>query len=497
MKALIVLVALFALTAAQILPGVVTTGEGLTALGWNNGIGRVELSTSFARRTDLSANLPRTFTFECWFITPQAADGLYKTIVTRYRLGSDGKFHNRWADFTLQVQKDGTLNVFSGNGLDSTYGFNLGSIIVESNVWHHVAFSISTLPGRRNPYSLRIVINGLEFMQMWSGVGNRQELRNVPIVVGDYQNQDGDTKFWVGGIDEIRFWTGERTLAQLNDYKNSIVPLGDKSGVPLAYYRLNEGSGVLVADSSPNQFHGAIVASRGVVSWILSGVKAQVTLAINHTETKTFTLSGASVNGSTAFYYVVSSLPSDASGNLVGKLSTPEGVAITTTPFILLANQVVYEAPSNINLDVNFSYYGATLLTREETPTTVTIMIGDTPCISKVCGRCQDSARTTLLMETPCSCLNLPYFGYNYTDIERIVFLFEVEKTLDLMSQLEAKLEKVIRQLVRFPASYDLVVLINEVQAFNRGCLRQFCENFTALMANVYNPTPINLSGFA
>jgi len=328
---------------------------------------------------------------------------------------------------------------------------------------------------------------------MWSGTGSRQELRNVPIVVGDYQNQDGDTKYWVGGIDEIRFWAGERTLAQLAAYKNTIVPLGDKSGIPLAYYRLNEGSGFTLQDSSPNQYHGAIIRTRGVVSWILSGVKSQITRAINHTEVGTFTLPGASVNGTTAFYYVINSLPADASGNVVGKLSTPEGVAITTTPFTLLGNQVVYEAPTNVNLDVSFTYYGATPLGQEANPTTVTVMVGDTPCISKVCGRCQDSPRTTLLAQSPCNCLNLPYFGYNYTDIERIVFLFEVEKTLDLMTQLEAKLEKVIRQLVRFPASYDLVVLINEVQAFNRGCLRQFCENFTALMASVNNPTPINL----
>jgi len=479
MKVLLVLA--LALWASSAFCDVVTTGEGLLGLSFQ-GAGKAVLGTGNNLRQSLSANLPATFTFELWFSSPNTKDGSYKPILSRFQKGNDGQYHNRWSDFVFQVQADGTLNLFAGNGfaVGSPYGFNLGTIILDPNVWHHAAFSLTTLPGQRSASSARIFINGLEFAQLWSGVGNRQHLRNQPLYLGSYQNQGGESS-WKGALDEVRFWAGYRTFDQLNNWGNSAVPFGDTSGIPLAYYRFNDGAGLLT-DSSPFGFHGS---ASGAISASLSGVKINPVRAINHTEARVFTLPGSSVNGTFGFTYVITSLPTDGDGNVVGGLITPEGVQINTVPFALLANQVVYQAPPNVNCDITFSYYGRTPLVQETQSTSLTIMVGDEPCISKECGRCQDSPRVSLLNLSKCTCLGLPFFGYQYTDVERIVFLFEIEKTLDLMSQLESKLERILRQLTRYPASADLVVLINEVQAFNRGCLRQFCENFTSLLAKV------------
>jgi hypothetical protein len=76
----------------------------------------------------LSTDLPASFSFEAWVMLPGAedkngeattADGFYKTVVSRYAVRPDGTYHNRYADFNLQVQKKRKYQLFYGKWFDT------------------------------------------------------------------------------------------------------------------------------------------------------------------------------------------------------------------------------------------------------------------------------------------------------------------------------------------------------------------------------------------
>jgi len=96
----------------------INTGEGLYALRFPD-VGQA----SVALPESLSEVLPTSFSFEAWVMYPgttpgakqgTAADGLYKSIVSRYTVRPDGTYHNMYADFNLQIQRGGEINFFYG-----------------------------------------------------------------------------------------------------------------------------------------------------------------------------------------------------------------------------------------------------------------------------------------------------------------------------------------------------------------------------------------------
>jgi len=139
--------------------------------------------------------------------------------------------------------------------------------------------------------------------------------------------------------------------------------------------------------------------------------------------------------------------------------------------------------PNGTGVVVQFSFFGTTNImdpaASEATSTIVYIQIGDLPCVPDMCGRCGGDNST-------CTCLPLPYNGYNLNDIERILLLYEIEQTLDLLDQLEGKLASAVRTLAVKNAG-SLTAVVNEIQSFNSNCLMTFCEKidkyFDALAA--------------
>jgi len=277
-------------------------------------------------------------------------------------------------------------------------------------------------------------------------------------------------------LDEVRFWSGYKNQDHIIDWANSPVPQFG-SGTPLAYYNFNTGAGDAVVDWSPNGFHGFIHSGAANVSYVLSGVKVDVYDTVNNTEAKLITLPGLSTDGPLGFTYTILSYPTDKEGNVVGYLTTPEGVLVQYLPFSLLGNQVVYTAPADLVTNVTFQYLGGGgSCLREETPTTVHIQIGE-PCPSGHCTRCTNGAA-----QGYCGCLPLPYFDYTLSQIERILFLFEVEKTLNTLDTLESKIEQLMTAIGTYPSAQDLSDLIREIGEFNTGCLQTFCETFFGLL---------------
>jgi hypothetical protein len=77
-----------------------------------------------------SLNNMGDFTLESWIYLPNnPADGKYKTIISKHT--SDGA-DNEYAEYDLQVQNNGNLNFFMGNGV--SYGTNLNGGVLNTTL---------------------------------------------------------------------------------------------------------------------------------------------------------------------------------------------------------------------------------------------------------------------------------------------------------------------------------------------------------------------------
>jgi len=266
-----------------------------------------------------------------------------------------------------------------------------------------------------------------------------------------------------------------RTPAQLLAYRQLVPPYNALN--LLAYYRFNDGAGLFLQDATANRFDGRLSMVTPTTTsplWRISGAKIYLSVTVSPMSLSTLYLPGFSTypKGSLGFTYVIDSLPTAGGADGVGRLLA-DGYFITNPTFVLLDNTVTYQAPNGTGVLIQFSYYGTTNVAnpaaREASPSTIVfIQVGDAPCIPDACGNCGGDNST-------CTCLPLPYNGYNLNDIERILLLYEIEQTLDLLSQLESKLSNTVATLavVRSGALTDVV---NAIQDFNTNCLMSFCE---------------------
>jgi hypothetical protein len=452
----------------------INTGEGFQALLFP-GNGGVELGTG-ENKTSLSSNLPLSFTFEGWVQLPSTpADGLYKTIVSRYDSGADGAYGNRYADFVLQVQASGSLSFFMGNGKnESQYGVSITATQFRSQVWSHVAFTVNTPLGAVNPSVVQLYYDLVQWNSTW-----RDGVRQIPapsrgrnIFLGDYFNQDGEHLWWKGYMDEVRFWSGVRTQEQLARFRQR-VPAYNSPGL-LAYYRFNDGTGLTLSDSTPNKYEGRLARVTAFTSppvWKVSGVKINVDLRVEPDSSTAIFLPGFAQNGSLSFTYVIGDLP--ASGSLQSN-----GVKVNSSNTPLLTNQVLFKASPSSGTTDSFTYYGTYNIfspsAKESSPTTVYVQVGDEACIPDACGNCGGD-------NSSCTCYPLPYNGYNLGELEKIIALYELEQTHDLISALSHNLENAtINATVQRAGAYQ--PLLQQLQYFTRDCLEVLCDKLSGYL---------------
>ena len=133
------------------------------------------------------------------------------------------------------------------------------SSTISLNTWYHVAFTNSKSDGR-----IRIYINGnLDNSENWTSGGYGLTSTTNPIGIGAsvWDGIDNPSNFFDGEMSDIRFWESERTQSEINLNKNST--LSNTSNLKL-YYKLNEGSGASINDSSGNLITGT---ARGSYQW--------------------------------------------------------------------------------------------------------------------------------------------------------------------------------------------------------------------------------------
>ena len=161
-----------------------------------------------------------TYTIEAW-IKP--------TVMGDYGIIGWGNYGTTDQVNALRLYPGGIHNYWWAHDLSGATGNLAGA-------WHHVA---ATFDGTTR----RIYLDGALLNSDTPGsshaVPNASNLR-----IGSTNN----TEYFPGSIDEVRVWNVARTAAQLNTAKGVGLP-GGTAGL-VAYYRLNEGSGLTTADAT-------------------------------------------------------------------------------------------------------------------------------------------------------------------------------------------------------------------------------------------------------
>jgi hypothetical protein len=157
------------------------------------------------------------------------------------------------------VSKDGEafdrqyLLLAGSNGFRPHVGTNAGfqyfdgSIVPQSDVWHHVAM---TFDGAM----LRLFVNGIPDGTM-SITGN-VITTNQPVRFGG-GSAAGDPLFFAGRLDEVRIWNVARSQEEIRTTMDRQL-IGTEPGLA-AYWSFDEGSGESVYDLSTNGNHGWFV----------------------------------------------------------------------------------------------------------------------------------------------------------------------------------------------------------------------------------------------
>jgi len=445
----------------------INTGDGLYALRFPD-VGQA----SVALPVSLSEDLTPSFSFEAWVMYPgtvpgapqgTTGDGLYKTMVSRYSVRPDGTYNNMWADWNFQIQRGGEINFFMGNGLSpSFYGIIITAGTLKAGQWTHLAFSVHTPTGKANPDYATVYVDGVPSNGTWKA-GNRQIYQDVPINVGAYMNQDGDVKWWRGFMDEIRIWSTYRTTSDV--VSNMELSVATNSPNLLAYYKCNAGTALI---DSAHSYDGQYVNGAGSIQYQMSGAKLGFIVGAARQTSFDIELPGVGTN---PFTYVIATIPDPSIGTLMSGNST---IFSNNLPFFLPGNVVTFQAGNVDAVNTTFTYYGTNSAGREPNSTQVIVSVSQSACNPDACGVCNGDNST-------CTCIPIPYNGYSFSDLERVLLMYEIDLTLDLINQVEVQINQAL-DAIDDGTSANLAAESTDLQGFNDGCLSSFDQELDSFL---------------
>ncbi|MES2332665.1 MAG: LamG-like jellyroll fold domain-containing protein [Bacteroidota bacterium] len=253
--------------------------------------------------SSLNVGTSTDFTYEAW-VKLNGNQGNYAGIVIK---GTGGPFAQLViVNNHIAAEIFSTSMVGVGNGLEGTTNLN-------DNTWHHLAMVVS-----RASNNCKLYVDGSQEANVTNTLisGNLDNTSSMLIGVertkGIYFN---------GSIDEVRIWNAARTQAQIQAAKGSSVPVNSTGLV--AYYKLDEGSGVVTADATANAHSGSLINSpvwlvpstapvSGFTnfSWSNGAVTSAITPASSGNYTVTVTDLFGCVNTSAATAVTINPLPS-------------------------------------------------------------------------------------------------------------------------------------------------------------------------------------------
>jgi hypothetical protein len=148
----------------------------------------------------------------------------------------------------LTLKDTGKLQVYNGTGAIE-YAAGLSA-----NVWVHVAYVSGTVPREQRWY-----INGVNVAT--GGGASFYTLNSAPRRLGGYGAPDA----FRGRLSDLRVWNTQRSAAEiLANYNKRLT--GSETGL-VGYWKMNEGSGTTVADSTSGAATGTF-SSATDIKWV-------------------------------------------------------------------------------------------------------------------------------------------------------------------------------------------------------------------------------------
>lgn len=262
--------------------------------------------TSYLDGGTSNRTITNQVTVEAWVKTTNAN---YQWIVGKYLDGFSEDKGFQLIMINGQVYCNGRIHVGSylSSGASTTQ--------VNDGRWHHVA-------GTSDGNVWRVYVDGVLENSATLGYGQADFTSSIALTVGNYLAQNG--YFFQGEIDEVRVWRTVRTAAEVQQNmcrKFAIAPAD-----LVAYYRLDQNSGLTAADAGSQPSTGALMGLAGA-PWQLSGAPlgdASASLYSTTTLPASARLGVATTNGDSAVVggaaargvqvYAVNSAPTIAAG---------------------------------------------------------------------------------------------------------------------------------------------------------------------------------------
>jgi hypothetical protein len=146
------------------------------------------------------------------------------------------------------------------NSVDQVYARAFG-LNLAINRWYHVA-------GTYDGVNVRIYIDGV----LKGTTPANITIGNTGLLTFGYHDLPGVPYYLPGTLDEVRIWNVARTASEIQATMNQTLT-GSESGLA-GYWRLNEGSGQIVVDSTANGNNGQLGSTSGIDTddpiWVLS-----------------------------------------------------------------------------------------------------------------------------------------------------------------------------------------------------------------------------------
>ena len=192
------------------------------------------------------------FTVMCWFMEPTNNSG-NGAFVGNYVSSS----FNGWQLASSGGQLYAWYYRANGNDVGRTT-----AAAINDGLWHHAAFVVTSAGGV-------IYLDGVpKQTNAWAGTAGPCTTTGN-IYLGLYQ---GDS-FLTADLDEVSIWNVALTPAQIQTYMHQPLQ-GTEVGL-VNYYRMNEGSGTNIYDSTINADTGTFPPSPNSPTWIITGAQLQ------------------------------------------------------------------------------------------------------------------------------------------------------------------------------------------------------------------------------
>ena len=172
-------------------------------------------------------NIQTAYTIEAWIFADEWKNLSWQgSIVSKDAQGPD-------VGYTLRCGDNGVLSFVMS--VDNVWNEVLSPPLMSIKQWHHVAAVV-------NNGVMTLYIDGMDVAsKTYSGTPSNNTNN---IAIGESSGFSG--RLFDGVLDEIRIWNTARTQAQLNDNKTADLS-GNESGL-VAYYPMNEGTGLAISD---------------------------------------------------------------------------------------------------------------------------------------------------------------------------------------------------------------------------------------------------------